>query len=97
MAAEQASENHGDEWSLIWYLQWGIYTSIPTWTNSQDSLAAAEAPGLKISSHWRYPNQHENSPKLRSDIGDLILGLTERELKLRKQHDQNFLMEGEPL
>ena len=30
---------------------WGTYTYIPTWTHSQNSRAAAEAPGLKISSH----------------------------------------------
>ena len=51
MAAAQAAENHGDEWSLTWYFLWGIYASIPTWTHSQNSLAAAEAPSLKISSH----------------------------------------------
>ena len=49
MAAAQAAENHGDEWGLTWCLWWGIYTSIPTWTNSQNSLAAAEALMLKIS------------------------------------------------
>ena len=51
MTAAQAAENHGDEWGLTWYFLWGIYTSIPTWTHSQNSLAAAEAPSLKISSH----------------------------------------------
>ena len=30
LAAAQAAKNHGDEWGLTWYLQWGIYTSIPT-------------------------------------------------------------------
>ena len=49
MAAAQAAENHGDEWGLTWYFLWGIYTSIPTWTHSQNSLAAAEALSLKIS------------------------------------------------
>ena len=43
MTAAQATENHGDDWGLTWYLQWGIYTSIPTWNHSQNSLAAAEA------------------------------------------------------
>ena len=38
------------ESSFTWYLQWGIYTSSPTWTHSQNSPAAAEAPSLKISS-----------------------------------------------
>ena len=43
MAAARAAENHGDEWGLTWYFLWGIYTSIPTWTHSQNSLTAAEA------------------------------------------------------
>ena len=51
MVAAQAVENHGDEWGLTWYFLCGIHTSIPTWTHSQNSLAAAEAPSLKISSH----------------------------------------------
>ena len=38
MAAAQVAENHGDEWGLAWYLRWGIYTSIPTWSDSQNSL-----------------------------------------------------------
>ena len=49
MAAAKAAENHGDRWNLTWYLQWGIYTSILIWTHSQNSLAAAEVLGLKIS------------------------------------------------
>ena len=36
---------------LMTSLQWGIYTSIPIWTHSQNSLAAAEALSLNISSH----------------------------------------------
>ena len=51
MAAAQAAENHGDEWGLTWYFLWGIYTSIPTWTHSQNSLAAVEALSLKIPFH----------------------------------------------
>ena len=39
MAAPQAAENQGDEGGLTWCLQWGIYTPIPTWTHSQNSLA----------------------------------------------------------
>ena len=46
--------NHGDEWGLTWYLGWGIYTSIPTWIHSQMSLALAETPSLKISSHGTF-------------------------------------------
>ena len=39
MAAAQEAEKHGDEWGLNWYLRWG-YTSVPTWTHSQNSQAA---------------------------------------------------------
>ena len=63
MAAATANENHGNEWGLTWsYLQRGIYTLIPTWTHSQNSLVAAEAQSLKISFHgtslkwWRRPS-----------------------------------------
>ena len=93
MAAAQAAENHGDEWGLTWYLRWGIYTSIPTWTNSQNSLATAEAMSLKISSHgtflkWsrRPPNQHENGHKPCSETGHPVLGSLESQWKL-KQHE----------
>ena len=91
---------------ITWYLRWGIYTSIPTWTNSQNSLAAAEALSLKISSHgtehlWNYhkdhPSQHKNSHKLCDETGHPILSLLESQWKLRQQHDQNFSMEGKPL
>ena len=51
ITAAQAAENHGDEWDVTLYLWWGIYSSIPTWTHSQNSLAIAEAPSLKISFH----------------------------------------------
>ena len=51
MAAAQAAENYGDEWGLTWYLRWEIYTSVPTWTHSQNSLATVETLSLKISSH----------------------------------------------
>ena len=39
------------ERGLTWYFWWGIFTSIPNWTYSQNSPAAAEALSLKISSH----------------------------------------------
>ena len=51
MGATQAVENHGDEWGLTWYLRWGIHTSIPTWTHSQNSRATVEARSLKLFSH----------------------------------------------
>ena len=90
MAAAQTAENHADEWGLTWYLQRGIYAMIPTWTHSQNSLAAeAEALNLKISSHgihisygmkWHIPFR---------EIGS--------QWKLKQCHDQNFPMEGKPL
>ena len=51
MAASQAAENYGDEWCLTWYFLWRTYTSILTWTLSQNLLAAVKALSLKISSH----------------------------------------------
>ena len=33
---------------ILW---WGIYTSIPIWTHSQNSLAAVETPSSKTSSY----------------------------------------------
>ena len=53
MEAIQATKIYGDEWGLTWYLPWGIYTSIPTFTHSHNSAAAAaKALTLKISFHW---------------------------------------------
>ena len=46
-----SSTSRWGEWGLTWYLRWGIYTSIPTWSHSQNSLATAEALSLKISYH----------------------------------------------
>ena len=53
MVVIQAAENHGDERALTWYLWWGIYIHHfqPEPTHSQNSIAAAEALSLKISSH----------------------------------------------
>ena len=47
--------------------------------------------------HKDHPNQQENSHKLCSEMGHPILSLLESQRKLRKQHDQNFQMEGKPL
>ena len=43
MAAAKAAENNREECDLTWYLQLELYTSIPTWTHSQNWLAAVEA------------------------------------------------------
>ena len=64
MAVAQAAENHGDHWDLTWDLRWGIYTSIPIWTHSKNSLAAAaEALNLKISSDGTYIITKKNNIK----------------------------------
>ena len=47
--------------------------------------------------HEDHPIQQENSHKLCSEMGHLILSLVESQWKLRQQHDQNFQMEGKPL
>ena len=67
-------------------LQWGIYTSIPTWTHSQNSLAAAEELSLKISSHGTSPKWSKrpskparNSHKLCDEMGRPILILVGRQ------------------
>ena len=94
MIVVQAAENHEGGWGLTWYLQWGKYTSIPTWTHLQSSLAAAEAPSLKISiqehlsnHHEDHPNQHENSHKLCDEMGHPPLSLMDSQWKVRQQHD----------
>ena len=94
MAAAQAAENHGDEWCLTWYFRWGICTSFPTCTHSQNSLAAAEALSLKISSHWRSlnvhvdrPNQQENSHKQCDEMGHPIVNM----MKVKGNWDNNMI------
>ena len=100
MTAAQAAENHRDKWGVIWYLQWDIYTSIPTWTHSQNSLATVEALSLKISFHGtslkssgRPSQSAQESHKLCDETRHLVLSSLENQWKLRKQHDQNFPME----
>ena len=44
-----------------------------------------------------HPNQHENSHKPHNEMGHPVLSLLEHQWKLRKQHGQNFPIEGEPL
>ena len=64
MTVAQAAENHRDEWRLTSYLQWGIHTSIISWTHSQNTLAAPEALSLKISSYGNFSNDHEVRPNI---------------------------------
>ena len=92
------NKNDFYQWRLTWYLPWGIYASIPTWTHSQNSLAAVEALSIKISflgislkwSHEDCPNQHENSNKLCNETGNPVVYFMEN------QCDQDFQMEGKP-
>ena len=65
IAAAKATENHGHEWGLTWYLRGGLYTSIPSGNHSQNSpaLAAAEAPSLKISSKGTFFNCYLAAPR----------------------------------
>ena len=96
MAAAQAAENHGDEWGLTWYFLWGIYTSIPTWTHSQNSLAVAEAlRSLKKSSHetslkWSQRPKHKDSHIQCDETRHPTVNLMESQWKVRQQNDQNF-------
>ena len=60
--ATRAAENHRNEWGLIWYLRWGIYTSVPTWTHPHNSLAAAEALNLRYPPMEHFSNNRKNHP-----------------------------------
>ena len=50
-----------------------------------------------LNDHKDHPNQPEKSHKLYDETGHLVLSLMESQWKLRRQHDQNFPMEGNPL
>ena len=80
MVAE-AAKNQETEWGLNLYLPWGIlYTSIQAYTHSHNSITAAEASSLMISSkghkdHEDCPTQQKNSHKLPDKKGHLISSL----------------------
>ena len=105
MTAAQVSENHEDEWGLIFmndYWQ-GIYTSIPAWTNSQIWVATTKAQSLHISSpgtslKWsqRLSQSARNSLKLCHDKGHPPLSLKKSQCKIKQQH-KNFPAEQKPL
>ena len=63
MAEAQVAENHRDESDFTWYLLWGIGTSIPTWTNSQNLEATTEVSNLKISFYGMYSSRSSQSPQ----------------------------------
>ena len=90
ITAAQTAENHRDEWDLNWYLQLRIFTSIPTWTTSPNSVTAADAPSSKLPSdetssndHKDWPNKHEKSHKLHDEKGHPLLSLKEVQRRLR--------------
>ena len=43
------------------------------------------------------PNQHETGYRLCDETGHSAMNMMESQWKLRRQHDQNFPMEGKPL
>ena len=47
--------------------------------------------------HRDHPNQHENSHKLCNETEHPVVNMMESQRKLRKQHDQNFTMDGQPI
>ena len=47
MTVVKVARNHGHESGLTWYFSWGIYTSIPNWTNWKNALATAQALSFK--------------------------------------------------
>ena len=100
MTAVQAAENHGDEWGLTWYLRWGTYTSTRTWTHSQNSLAAADAPistrGTS-NDHESHPNQHENSHKLCDEMWHSLFSLAQSQWKTKTNTRSEFPNEGKTI
>ena len=98
IAEAQTIQKHGGEQCWTWYLQWRITTSIPTWTDSQNSIATAETQSWKTSSHGTSlkllrpsrPSQsaQKYSHKLCNEKGWW---------KWRQHHDKDFLKERKPL
>ena len=89
MAAAQAAESDGDEWGLTWYLglRIYIYISTPTWTHSQNLLAAAEAQDILLSNdHEYHPNQYENSHKIWLKVNGNWNNIMIRISKWRESH-----------
>ena len=87
-------------WAEIRMLLWGIYTSILTWTYSQNSLVAAEAPSLRYppmehlpDDHEDHPKQLENSHKLCNEWGQPVVNLMETERTTWSE----FPNDGKPL
>ena len=77
----------------------GIYILISTSTSKQNSVPAAEASSLKISSQEYisgdlkdHPSQHKNSHMMCIEKDHTLSSLQKR-----SEHDQNFSMKGKPL
>ena len=50
-----------------------------------------------LNDHKSRPNQHDISHKLYDETRHPVLSVTERQWKLRQQHDRSFPMEGKPI
>ena len=44
--------------------------------------------------HKEHPHQHKNSHKQCDETGHPVVNMIESQWKLKQQHDQNFLLEG---
>ena len=89
MAAAQAAENHGDEWGLTWYLQWGIYinSNLNPLTKITSSSRSTKFKDILLQNMSQMitktiPLKHKNSHKLCSEMGHSILSLLVSQLKL---------------
>ena len=82
--AAHAAKNHENECGLTWYLQWVIYTLIPTWIKAQNLEVATEKPTSKIPSHV-----------VRLKLSQDHLNLHENSYKLCKEKEYPFELEGE--
>ena len=51
VAVAEAFENNGDKRDVTRYFQYGIYRSVPVWSHSQNSVAAAGEYILNIFSN----------------------------------------------
>ena len=85
MAVAQAPEKHGDAeaWSYI-YDEKLFYISFSTWTHSQNSEAALQAPNLQyiLDAHEEHLNKHKNNQRLCNEKEHPHLSLNENQWKL---------------
>ena len=99
MVAAQATENHGNEWGLIWYWFNSKLNPLSKFTSSSRSTEFKDILPRNISqmitktvpiSKWIVISYETNES---NEIGHLIGNMIESQWKLRQQHD-HFPMEG---